>query len=136
MQTNYSLISIDMPLISNLNMIENIALIKEVIFRMSTKNAQEIAEKSLQAIELSNIALFRIQECSDLEIFYVMFIRALMSREKNIIISSPYLIIKELIDINKLVEKIDILNKDKEIIILDTQSNSMHYKGCLCNTIK
>ncbi len=46
----YSLISRDTPLISNLNMIENIALIKEVHERLSIEKAENIAKEYLEKI--------------------------------------------------------------------------------------
>lgn len=134
----YSLISTRTPLLSNLNMVENIALVKEVIFNIPTKKAQAIADDLLQKIDLSHISLYRVQQCSTLEIFFVMFIRALMSKENIIVIESPYLIVQELIDIEKLISTIHLLNAsvDKNIIILDFENNATHYEGCKCNTIK
>ncbi len=135
-QNNYSLISISMPLLSNLNMVENIALIKEVIFRVPTKEAQRVANEFLKKIELLHISLQRIENCSNIEIFYVMLIRALMSKEKTIIIESPYLIIKEIVNITDLMKNINLLNKNKKIVILDIENNAIHYEGCSCNIIK
>jgi ABC-type lipoprotein export system ATPase subunit len=133
---DYSLISKDTPLISNLNMIENIALIKEVHEFLNTKDAQEIADEYLSKIDLSNIALNRIEQCTQLETFYVMFIRALMSKRKNIIIIKPFSLINNLINIHTISDVINKINNEKNIFSFDSVSNEMHYKGYPCLTIK
>ena len=117
-------------------MLENIALIKEVHFRMPTKKAQALATEYLQKINLSHIGDYRVNQCSSLEVFYVMFIRALMTKEKNIIVKTPYAIIESLRDIKSVFNNIEKLNDEKKIFILDTQNNQTHYEGCLCNIVK
>ena len=117
-------------------MIENIAIIKEVKELMSTKEAHGLALDLLKKINLENISAKRTTTCSAQEEFYVMFIRALMTRERTIIIQRPFSIINNLRDINTLIKNIEILNKDKDIIILDTIINKIHYKECSCSMIK
>lgn len=97
-QKDYSLISKETPLVSNLNMLENIALIKEVHAFMSTSKAEALAAGLLEAIDLDYIGQNRVTSCSNTEIFYVMFMRSLMSDEKNIIIVTPYSILYDLRD--------------------------------------
>ncbi len=135
-QKNYSFISIDTPLISNLNMVENIALIQEFHQLLSINKAESIAYKQLEKIQLSHISTNRLHECSSLEIFYVMFIRALMTQEMDVIICSPLLLIGELQNMKNVINTLIFLNERKNILILDTQTNEIHYEGCLCHIAK
>jgi len=118
-------------------MLENIALIQEVHAQMPTKQAQDLAKQYLLKIELESIGTKRINQCSSVEIFYIMCIRALMMEEKKIIIKTPYTLVENLRDIASVLDNIAKLNyENKEILILDTQNNQIHYKGCQCNIVK
>ena len=135
-QDDFSLISKATPLISNLNMLENIALIKEVHELISIDEAEEIANKALSKIGLSNIGLFRLNQCSSMDVFYVMLIRALMTKEMNVIIVTPFALIKNIRNIKKVIDNINILNSEKTIYLLDDIANETHYKGCSCHIVK
>ena len=130
------LISKDTPLISNLDMKENIALIKEVHHKKSRLKAEAEAIEMLDKISLAKVANLRSNQCTKLEIFYVMIIRALMGDEENIIIKMPFSLLDNMLDISQLIKNIEILNQDKCIIILDNLNNFSHYEGCRCNIIK
>jgi len=65
-----------------------------------------------------------------------MIIRALMTKENNILIVYPISIIENFNDIEIIIKNINLLNDNKNIIILDTITNETHYKGCLCHIIK
>lgn len=117
-------------------MLENIALIKEVHEFMQTSLAQEEALNYLSKIDLQNIGKNRLSQCSSLEIFYTSFIRALMTKEMNVIIITPFHLIDNLREIETILSSIDKLDVKKEILILDTISNEAHYEGCLCNITK
>lgn len=118
-------------------MLENIALIKEVHHLTPTSIAQAEAIELLSIIALENIGRNRLNQCTSLEVFYVMFIRAMMSDEENISIITPFFLIKKLSEIDSVLENIARINNGvKNIIILDTLTNQSHYKGDLCNIIK
>ena len=116
-------------------MLENIALIKEVHEHKSIIKAEEEARGYLSKINLENVSKSRVTKCSELEVFYVMLIRALMTDSKNIIIVLPFSIIDNLTDVKTFIDNISILNH-KNIIILDIYTNESNYQGNLCNTIK
>jgi len=60
-----------------------------------------------------------------------------MMEEKKIIIKTPYTLVENLRDIASVLDNIAKLNyENKEILILDTQNNQIHYKGCQCNIVK
>ena len=69
-------------------MLENIALIKEVHQFIKTSSAQKEALYYLSKIDLQNVGKNRLTQCTSLEIFYISFIRALMTKEMNVIITN------------------------------------------------
>ncbi|MEA2099013.1 MAG: hypothetical protein U9P72_02685 [Campylobacterota bacterium] len=103
---------------------------------LSIKDSQKIANEYLEKIDITHISLKRKSQCSNLEIFYTMLIRALMTKESNILIVSPLSIIENIKDIETIIQNINLLNDNKNIIILDTITNETHYKGCSCHIIK
>jgi len=132
---NYTIISKETPLISNLDITENISIIKEVHEFMPAKKANKITAKYLQKLNLSNISLYRPIRCSDLEILQVMLIRASMCKNQNIVIINPHYLINNLKDIKVIIENMKMM-KDKDLLILDTISNEVYYKGCSCHIVK
>ncbi len=134
-QSEYTLISIDTPLISNLNMYENIAIIKEFHEHLSINEAEEEASIFLSKIGADNIGKKRVPECDSLEIFYVMFIRSLMTKDMNVIIVSPFSIADNIDDMKAVIHNLSALNNGKSILILDLSSNKLHYEESLCNMI-
>lgn len=135
-ERDYALVSLDTPLISNLNMLENIALIKEVHEGLSIKKAETLALEMLEKINLISIAQSRSSQLTQQEIFYVIFIRAMMTKESKIYITTPFSLINNLRDITILINDIMILDSKKEIFILDIIINEIHYKETTCNIIK
>jgi len=135
-EENYALVSSELPLIYNLNMLENISLIKEVHEHMPIADAQELAMEFLKRVSLENIAYKRVNECSIIEIFYVMYIRALMSSERRIFIEVTHGVVDSLSNIHKLLESIEMLNREKEVMILDLQEREIYYKDGRCNIIR
>ena len=135
-ERDYVLISSETPLISNLNMLENIALIPEVHQRMSIIKAECLALEKLKILGLETIAKKRIVACSMEEIFYVMYIRAFMMQKQKVIIKVPYTITESLKDIQSIIKQMIKIQENQQIIILDVLSNAIHYKGTLCNIIK
>ncbi|RLA76521.1 MAG: hypothetical protein DRG78_18860 [Epsilonproteobacteria bacterium] len=117
-------------------MLENIALIKEVHEQLATDKAQAIARKFLLNIDEEEISLKRLSACSSIEVFYVQFIRALMTKEMSIIIIAPFSLIENLGNINDIIDKLKLINRKKNILILDRLHNETHYEGCPCNIVK
>lgn len=130
------LISADTPLISNLNMCENIALIKEVREGMLVLDAENLASAILRMLDLESITFQRVDNCSQEEIFLVMFIRAMMSQENSVIIKLPSNILGNLANIKKIIRDVVSINKSKEIFILDYENYKRYYEGCECNIAK
>ncbi len=106
---------------------ENIALIREVHHRLDIVTAEKEAVDMLEKIGLEDIADKRQKECSNLERFYVMLIRAMMSDENKIIIRLPFSIVHSALHMNDFISQIKKLDSKKDIIVLDTIVNKSHY---------
>jgi len=133
---DYVLVSRNTPLISNLDMIENISLIKEVHEFMPTKKAKELALTYLKNLGLEDIANKRVINCSSNEIIYVMLIRAMMMPQKSILLQAPYSITTNLGDIKTILCNISKLTNLKKIFIFDVAINEYHYEGAPCSIVK
>ncbi len=111
-------------------------MIKEVHESLPTHLALQDASMYLKKIDIQNIGFYRSNQCSSLEIFAVCLIRALMTKEMNVIIVSPFHLIDNLKSIETIFKIINKLEIEKNILILDTISNETHYKGRSCNIVK
>jgi len=131
-----AIISAETPLIANLDMCENIALIKEVHDNMSTVDAESLAVEILSVLGLKKISRKRVASCTKEEQFLVMCIRAMMTQEKSVMIKLPGEILGSLLHIQKLIQSMKKLNNGKEIFILDSLNHKKHYEGCECNIEK
>ncbi len=134
---DFSLISINTPLLSNLNIIENIALIKEVHETLCIKKAEALSLEYLQRINFSHIGFLRPIQCNEIEKFYALFIRALMTKERDVIILSPLSLLNTTDEVESIFNDLIQLNQEnKNILILDILTNEVHYEGCICHIIK
>ena len=97
---------------------------------MPTKKAQELAKEQLLKLNLSHIENYRVAQCSSLEIFYSMLIRAIMTKDGHILIKMPYTLIDNLENIDELIENIQLLEfQNKKIFILDTVNHQSRYSN-------
>jgi len=134
--SGYALISEETPLISNLNILENIALIKEIHEHMPTRKAQTLAQEYLNKIGHEKIGQLRINSCNNAEIFDVMLVRAMMSKEDTVVIL-PLSSMDNLKEMQEMLKHIKELSEEKKIVILDIIENEVYYKGCgSCNIVK
>ncbi|MFT7860419.1 MAG: hypothetical protein ABXS93_05745 [Sulfurimonas sp.] len=124
------------PLISNLNMVENLALIKEFHQQKSVKKAEKEALIYLRAIGLEEIALKRVNECNKYHILSVMVLRALLSSAETVVVVMPFSIVSNLRHIDQCLKKLNKVKRDKTILVLDTYLHRNQYKGELCHIIE
>ncbi len=114
-------------------MCENIALIKAVHENMSISEANTLAVEMLSMIGLQKIAYKRVENCSKDELLLVMFIRALMTKEKSVILKLPSEIIGGLFHIENILKDMRKVNTSKEIFVCDLVSSKAYYKECECH---
>lgn len=92
------LVSLEVPLISNLNVLLNIALIKQYHLNMPRKKAEEHALRYLQKCGLEKIAHSRNPALNERERFCAMLLRASMVPDALIVIDRPFRMIPDLRD--------------------------------------
>jgi ABC-type nitrate/sulfonate/bicarbonate transport system ATPase subunit len=84
------LVSSEVPLISNLDVWKNIALIYQYHREASQKNAQVFVMQCLRRYDLEKIAYKRNPMLSEEERFYVKVLRAAMVAQAVIVIDRPF----------------------------------------------
>ncbi len=92
------MVSLDIPLISNLDVWLNIALIRMYHRNQSQGEAEKEVTGYLDRYDLGRIAYSRSSALTDRERFCVMLLRAAMVADAAILIDRPFRIIPELDD--------------------------------------
>ncbi|MBU0631013.1 hypothetical protein KKA17_00035 [bacterium] len=133
---NTTIIKENIPLISNLNILENIAIIKEVHANKPVIEAEQEALEFLKLLSLEEIAKKRVPECNEFEIFCTMLLRAIMSENPTIVIVTPFSLITTLTGVQEIADVISKLNTKKDIIIVDMLNNKTNYEGELCRIVE
>jgi ABC-type lipoprotein export system ATPase subunit len=93
---NLGLVSLDVPLISNLDIWINIALIRQYHQNLPPEEAEKEVVRYLQRYHLEKIAHRRSSALTDEERFCVMLLRAAMVADAIIVIDRPFKILPEL----------------------------------------
>jgi len=117
-------------------MAENISIIKEIKHFMNVDEAQLLSLEYLKVLSYEDLAQKRLNECSKLEIFYVQFMRALMSDERCIVICMPYRMLQVTQRMEEIINNLLKYKGEKKIIILDFISHKERYEESLCNIVK
>lgn len=122
------LVSKNTPLLSNLDIVENIALIDEVHHKKSRAQAQKNVLQMLQRLSLEDIAQKRPSACTAEEIFYAMVLRAVLFDASTIIIIGMF----HMVDLDHpfatFVQNMRSLHLQKDIIVVDTFLNRTYYE--------
>ncbi|SFV68679.1 hypothetical protein MNB_SM-6-904 [hydrothermal vent metagenome] len=108
-------------------MVENIALMLEVQQGKSIKTAEHEANSILNILEI-DVATKRQNQCTQLELFYVMIVRAFLSKFDRVIIVMPFTIVKNLLNLHEVFKKIKQLKQTKECIVIDLNVNKNRYE--------
>lgn len=130
-------VSIHTPFLSNLNVIENIALIEEIHQRFDRVKSHHNAMKKMQLLDLEHLATQHPSKCSEIEKFSLALIRASMMRDVTIVIITPLVQYPSQAPIEQLEKIMQILAIQKRTIILDLTlyENDYNEKGLTCHTI-
>jgi ABC-type lipoprotein export system ATPase subunit len=117
---NLGLVSLDVPLISNLNVWVNIALIKQYHQNLSEKKAEQLVLQYLQKCNLQHVVKKRSSALTNKERFLVMLLRAAMVRESIIVIDKPFEIMPDVPDDKFIYDALKIIEDSfKECHIFD-----------------
>jgi len=124
------LVSLDAPLISNLSVLSNIALVKQYHGRLSVREAEDIAVMRLNKLHLEDIAKKRNPVLLEEQRFCVMVLRAVMVEDPVVVIDRPFKIMPDLDDtrfIREVLTSVDDLFQ--ECHIFDYLWNEERYTG-------
>ncbi len=126
------------PLLSNLNIIENIALIEEVHERYEREKSHANALEKLKKLNLQDLQTKRPSQCSDLELFSLSLIRASMMRYVTITVITPLVQYQSENSLEHLFKVLNILDVKERTIVLDLSlyENDYKDKGITCNIIR
>lgn len=114
------MISLDAPLISNLDVWINIALIKQYHENLPNIKAKSIALHFLQRYGMEHIADKRNAVLTNKERFIVMLLRAVMVRDALIVLDRPFMIIPDIHDDRFIYDSLQLISDSfKECHIFD-----------------
>jgi ABC-type lipoprotein export system ATPase subunit len=117
---NIGLVSLDVPLISNLNVWVNIALIKQYHQNLSEEKAKLLVFQYLQKCGMEHSESKRTSALTNKERFLVMLLRAAMVRDAIIVIDRPFVIIPDVPDDIFIYDSLNIIDDSfKECYIFD-----------------
>ena len=119
----------DAPLISNLDVCGNIALIRQYHENLPAKEACRLAEGYLRRYDLERIASKRDPLLTDEERFCVMLLRAIMVKDAVLVINQPFKIMpygKDPAFLDNALKVID--DSFKECYIFDLAWNKDRYR--------
>ena len=92
------LVSVEVPLISNLSVWGNIALIRQYHENMPWDEAKTLAVDTLKRFEMVHVAELRGHSLKKEELFCVMLVRAAMVRDAVIVLDRPFRLLPDLAD--------------------------------------
>lgn len=125
---NLGLVSLDAPLISNLDVWMNISLIKQYHENLPNKNAKSLAIQYLQRYRMEHIAGKRNSALTNKERFVVMLLRAAMVKDSLIVLDRPFTIIPDVQDDRFIYDALQIVSDSfKECHIFDYKWDEDRY---------
>ncbi len=123
---NFALVSENTPLLRDLNVIENIALILEYHDKISIKKAQSCVNDVLKRCGADILSYKKVYELDKKDSIIIKYIRAYMSNFEIILIDRPFSMLDKMEDMQSIFELSEVLD-DKAAQIVDLKSNE-YYK--------
>ncbi|MBI4632391.1 MAG: hypothetical protein HY742_00650 [Deltaproteobacteria bacterium] len=118
-----------MPLISNLDVYGNIALIRQCHEHLPTNEARRLVEGYLRRYALERIASKRDPALTDEERFRVMLLRAIMVKDPVLVINQPFKIMHYGKDLGFFDDTLKVIDDSfKECYIFDLTWNKDRYR--------
>ncbi|OPY19297.1 MAG: hypothetical protein A4E74_00091 [Syntrophus sp. PtaB.Bin075] len=106
-QQNLGVVSLDIPLISNLNAWLNIALIRLYHFNEGSMRTRKRTLELLNRFQKIEIADLRIAALDQWELFLVKLLRAAMVQDALIVIDRPFRLVPDLPDAEMIQDSLD-----------------------------
>lgn len=124
----YAPVSSDIPLLSNLSVFRNIALIRQYHERLGAEESHRLTTEALDRFGLCGIAEKRPYDLNERDLFLVKLLRAAQRREALIVIDRPFVQIAGLRSFELIRKHLELLDfPGIEAIILDYEWNQQRY---------
>ncbi len=122
------------PFLSNLNVMDNIALIVDAQKHFTIGGSAEYVKERLSVLHLEDMALRHHTTLSDRDYFFVQLVRASMMQGQSIVIESPFLMVSGEKSIRFVFDFLGSLGVAcKDVVIVDLISQRYKYEEELCH---
>jgi len=126
----YAPVSADIPLLSNLSVFQNIALIRQYHDRIEADEAQRTTTELLERFDLCRLTTRRPYELGDWDLFLVKLLRASQRATAAVVIDRPFSQVGELPSITPIRKALELLDfPGVEAIIVGYEWNRARYEA-------
>ncbi|MDH5465187.1 MAG: hypothetical protein OEW60_06120 [Thiovulaceae bacterium] len=130
-------VSVKIPFLSNLSVLENIKLVAEVRERSSNNKVQERAMEKLRALEMEELSATHFTSLDDLHYFWVQIIRAHMLEECRMVIDRPFVFVPGQRNMDFILQALERLNIDFDrVTIIELVSEQHNFREDICDITK
>ena len=127
-EKNIGMVSPDIPLLSNLGVYDNIALVSRYLTDEKDEEIQKVGESRLDLLRISDSKSNKPFQLDSETIFKVKLLRALMLKDSFTVIDRPFVMLNTAADIKPVEEMLKTLEiDDKKVIFLDFEWNKNKY---------
>ena len=121
-------VSPDIPLLSNLNVYDNISLVPRYLTDEKEESIRAEIERFLDLLEISDSISKKTFQIDSETLFKVKLFRALMLKDSVTVIDRPFVMLNTAADIKPVVKMLDTLElNEKKIIFFDFEWNKSKY---------
>ena len=121
-------VSPDIPLLSNLNVYDNISLVPRYLTDEKEESIRAEIERFLDLLEISDSISKKTFQIDSETLFKVKLLRALMLKDSVTVIDRPFVMLNTAADIKPVVKMLDTLElNEKKIIFFDFEWNKSKY---------
>lgn len=108
-EKNVGLVSPDIPLLSNLSVYDNIALVSRYLTDEKDEQIQEVVMRQLDVLQISDAKLKKPFQLDSETIFKVKLLRALRLQNSFTIIDRPFVMLNTIADISPVAKMLETL---------------------------
>lgn len=108
-EKNIGLVSPDIPLLSNLSVYDNIALVSRYLTDEKDEQIQEVIMRQLDMLQISDAKLKKPFQLDAETIFKVKLLRALRLRDSFTVIDRPFVMLNTIADISPVAKMLETL---------------------------
>lgn len=125
-------VSLETPLLSNLSVLDNVALVKEYRSSLHDTSSKDEALRLLTRLHIPHLATKRNNDLSDVERFWVMMCRAAMVSSSCVVIDRPLSFVQSHQHLDFIQDALSILDEFfDEIVLIGLEWNEQRYKELL-----